>query len=86
MFRHPCTLIVRGSNGQPLAGIRFVVERAQGPVPELGYVTGPGGEATVGLPAGEATIRFFLPNGTSRTSVLEIGSESACSYSVTIAP
>lgn len=85
MSRHPCTLIVRGSDGLPLAGIRFVVEQAQEPVPEMGYVTGPDGQAHVGLPAGEATIRFFLPQGRSQKSVLDIDPQSAHPYSVTLA-
>lgn len=82
MSRRPCTLSLRGSNGQPLAGIKFVVERAQEPVPEMGYVTGPDGEAHLGLPPGEATIRFFLPDGSSQTSVLRIAQEPGRAYVV----
>jgi hypothetical protein len=80
--RHACILIVQGSNGEPLSGIKFVVERAQEPVPEMAYVTGPDGHARVGLPPGEATIRFFFPDGTSQTSVHRIAVESGRKYMV----
>lgn len=75
-------LSLQGSNGQPLAGVKFVVEHAQEPVPEMGYITGPGGQAHVGLPPGEATIRFFLPDGTSQTSVLRTAQEPGRTYVV----
>lgn len=82
MSRRPCAISLRGSNGQPLRGIKFVVERAPEPVPEMGYVTGPDGGARLGLPPGDATIRFFLPDGTSQTSVLRIAEESGRTYVV----
>ena len=80
--RLPCILFVRASNGQPLAGIKFVVERAQGPVPEIAYVTGHDGNARVGLPPGETVIRFFLSDGTSQTASLTVADELDRTYSV----
>ena len=82
MSRFPCILSLLGSNGQPLAGIKFVVERALEPVPEMAYVTGPDGEARLGLPPGEVIIRFFLPDSTSQTSVLRIAEGLGCKYVV----
>lgn len=65
--------------------MRFAVEQAAEPVPEMAYVTGSDGHASIGLPAGEATLRFFLPGGTSQTSMLRIGQKPGRTYVVRLA-
>ncbi len=84
--RHPCIVAVRGSNGKPLAHIRFVVESAPEPVPEMGYVTDVDGQAHIGLPTGDVVLRFFLPDGASRQCALRIGDAPARTYVVKVAP
>lgn len=85
MARHPCIVTVRGSNGNPLAHIRFVVESAPEPVPEMGYVTDADGQAHIGLPAGDVTLRFFLPDGTRHMCALRIGDAPGRTYIVKVA-
>jgi hypothetical protein len=65
--------------------VKFAVEQAAAPVPELAYVTDSDGHARIGLPAGEATLRFFLPGGRSETSVLRIANEPGRIYVVRLA-
>jgi len=59
-----------------------VIEGAQEPVPEMAYVTGHDGHAQVGLPPGLATIRFFLPDGTTQTALVDVDPTSARTYPV----
>jgi hypothetical protein len=80
--RLPCTVIVRGSNEESIAGIKFVVERATESVPEIAYVTDAQGSAHVGLPVGEATLRFFLPDGASQAVVVRVDREPGRTYTV----
>lgn len=82
MPRGPCLLQFQGPDARPLAGVPFVVERAAEPVPEIAYVTGRGGEAQVGLPPGEVSLRVFLPDGTSQLSQLRIGDGPGSTYVV----
>ena len=82
--RLPCTLVVRSAGGEPLPGTRFSVERASEAMPELGYVTGPGGTAHAGLPPGEAQLRFFLCDGRSQVVVLGVRDEPDATYDVTL--
>jgi hypothetical protein len=59
-----------------------VVEQASEPVPELAYVTGADGRASVGLPPGEVGVRFFLPDGTAQTAALHVAAEAGREYVV----
>jgi hypothetical protein len=58
------------------------VERATEAVPEIAYVTDVQGSSHVGLPAGEATLRFFMPDGSSQAIVLQIDQEPGRTYAV----
>jgi hypothetical protein len=62
--------------------VRFVVEQAEAPVPEIGYVTGPDGNARIGLPAGRVRLRFFLSNGASSSIPLAITPDENRTYDV----
>jgi len=62
--------------------VRFVVEQASEPVPELAYVTGSDGRASVGLPPGGVSVRFFLPDGTAHTAALQVAAEPGREYVV----
>jgi len=82
--RLPCYLRVTTRNGRPLAGVTFVVERAEGPVPEIAYTTGPDGIARIGLPPGPVGLRFFLSRGRDQSVSLTIGTNPEQTYDVTI--
>lgn len=58
---------------RPRAGIRLAVLSAQGPVPELGYVTGEDGSARIGLPPGPATLEAIDPEGDRQLFEIEAG-------------
>jgi hypothetical protein len=68
--RNACVLRVTSKTGEPLAGVGLAVEQATGPVPEIAYVTGDDGRVRMGLPSGEAVLRLFLPDGSSRCAKL----------------
>ena len=59
-----------------------MVEQASEPVPELAYVTGSDGRASVGLPPGDVSVRFFLPDGTAHTAALHVAPEAGREYVV----
>jgi len=63
---------------------KFVVEKAEGPVPEIAYVTGADGVARLGLPPGKVSLRFFLPDGRSCSVLLAITGEPNRTYEVQI--
>jgi hypothetical protein len=48
----------------------------------MAYVTGNDGRASIGLPAGQVTMRFFLADGTALTMVLHIAAERGREYVV----
>ena len=85
MARLQCTLVVEGSGGEPLARVKFAVEKASEPVPEMAYMTGPDGRASVGLPPGDVSVRFFLPDGSAQTADLRIEPASGREYVVRLA-
>ena len=62
--------------GERLAGVTLAVERATAPVPEIAYLTGDDGQVRMGLPIGEAVLRVFLPDGSSRTTQLLVRDEA----------
>lgn len=82
MKRLPCLLHITQRDGRPLSGVKFVVEEAESPVPEIGYVTGADGGARVGLPPGQVRLRFFLPDDTNRSISLAIADEPNKTYDV----
>jgi hypothetical protein len=84
MDRIPCSLRVADRQGTPLAGVTFAVERAEGPVPEIAYVTDPGGLARLGLPPGKVAIRFILPNGTRPLISVVISRDPGRTYEIII--
>ena len=53
-------------------------------MPEIGYVTGQDGTAHAGLPPGEASLRFFLPDGRSEVVVMRVRDEPYATYTVTL--
>lgn len=67
-----------------MAGTRLAVEAAAEPTPELAYITGPDGAASIGLPPGEVRLRVFLPDGTSRATRLRVGDEPGGRYEVAV--
>jgi hypothetical protein len=80
--RLACTLVVRSTSGEQLPGTKFVVEHASEPMPEIGYVTGPDGAARAGLPPGETSLRFFLPDGGSQVVEVRVRDEVDATYAV----
>ena len=52
-------------------------------MPEIGYVSGADGVAHVGLPPGEALLRFFLRGG-SQVVVVRVRHEADAAYEVVI--
>jgi hypothetical protein len=53
-------------------------------MPEIGYVTGPDGTARAGLPPGEASLRFFLPDGSNQVVIVEVGDDGGAVYKVVL--
>jgi hypothetical protein len=75
-------LHVRDSDGRPCAGITVAVTKAQGPVPELGYVTGDDGEVQIGLPPGPASFEVLLPDGRRHSFAIKVSAESGRCHEV----
>ena len=82
MARLACTLVVRSLSGELLPGTRFVVEHASEPMPEICYITGPDGTARAGLPPGETSLRFFMPDGGSQVVEVRVRDEADTTYAV----
>jgi hypothetical protein len=82
--RLACNLVVRNAGGEPLPGVRFVVEGASEPMPEIGYVTGADGVAHAGLPPGRAALRFFLLDGSSEVVAVKVSDEAGATYQVVV--
>ena len=71
-------------DGRPQAETRFSVEQAEGPVPELMYVTDAAGVARLGLPPSRVVLRFFLADGGTGTGEFSVGDESGQTYETRI--
>jgi hypothetical protein len=71
-------------DGRPQAETRFSVEQAEGPVPELMYVTDAAGIARLGLPPGRVVLRFFLADGGTGTAEFSVGDEPGRTYEARI--
>jgi hypothetical protein len=71
-------------DGQPQAETRFSVEEAEGPVPELMYVTDAAGVARLGLPPGRVVLRFFLADGRTGTAEFSVGDEPGGTYNARV--
>jgi hypothetical protein len=56
-------LRVLNEHGQPCAGVSIAVIVAEGPTPEIAYLTDEEGGVRIGLPPGKATLEAFLPGG-----------------------
>jgi hypothetical protein len=82
--RLACNLVVRNAGGAPLPGARFVVEGANEPMPEIGYVTGADGAAHAGLPPGPVSLRLFLPDGRSEVVMVDVSDEEGATYQVVV--
>jgi hypothetical protein len=79
--RIPCFIHVVTGDGRPLAGARIAVEQAEGPVPEMMYVTDDAGTAQIGLPPGRVVLRVFSGSKSSVTELV-IGSEPGQTYDI----
>ncbi|MHA6130458.1 hypothetical protein ACX3YD_30540 [Pseudomonas fluorescens group sp. PF-1] len=53
-------------------------------MPEIGYVTGPDGTARAGLPPGEVSLRFFLPDGSNQAVIVAVGDDEGAVYKVVL--
>jgi hypothetical protein len=80
--RNPCIIQVTNRNGRPLAEARIAVEQADGPVPELMYVTDDEGKVQIGLPPGRILLRIFPQGGKSSSAEIEVSDEPARTYNV----
>ena len=81
MKRIPCFIHVAKGDGRPLADARISVEQAEGPVPEMMYVTDDAGTVQIGLPPGHVVLRVFSGNKSS-VAELVIASEPGQTYDV----
>ncbi len=62
---------------------QIAVEQAEGPVPEMMYLTGEDGTAQIGLPEGRVMLRIFASGKSSRAE-LQIGVEPEQTYEVRV--
>jgi len=84
LTRITCFVHALTEDGRPLADTRFSVEQAEGPVPELMYVTDRTGIARLGLPPGRVVLRFFPADGPAGTAEFSVGGEPGRTYEVRI--
>jgi hypothetical protein len=82
--RITCFIRAIAEDGQPLAETRFSVEQAEGPVPELMYVTDAAGVARLGLPPGRVVLRFFLADRGTGTAEFSVVNEPGRTYEACI--
>ncbi len=68
-------LQVMDAQGVPCPGIALAVASAQGPTPEMAYVTGADGRVRIGLPPGEAVLHAFHSDGGRQTFSIQASSE-----------
>jgi hypothetical protein len=58
-------------DSSPVAGVTLAVLSAEGPVPELAYVTGADGSVQIGLPPGAALLETTDAQGARRRFSIE---------------
>jgi hypothetical protein len=81
--RVPCFIHVTTGDGHPLPDVSIAVEEADGPVPEMMFVTGRDGVAQIGLPEGRVVLRIFTSRGSSPAE-LQISDAPGQAYTVPV--
>ena len=61
--------------GRPCGEVTLAVVEAEGPAPEMAYLTGPDGRAQIGLPPGRAVLEATAPDGRRQKFSIEAAAE-----------
>lgn len=70
--------------GRAQAGVTFVVRSAQGPVPEMAYVTGEDGCVRIGLPPGTTELEALAADGSAQRFTIDAADEPGCRHDLII--
>ena len=76
---------VTDAAARPRAGVTLAVRKAQGPVPEMAWVTGQDGCVRIGLPPGPAELEAFDAAGHRTVFAIEASDRSGQVHDVTLA-